>query len=105
METYLSFVIIACFCAFTVALFIVAMSDYDFETEPSYKTFAILFIIAMTVAGSNGYFNYARSRAIQKKIIKECYYKGVSMRVNKTFKTTSDGKLIESKADSVFYIN
>lgn len=104
METYLSFVTIACFCAVVVAIFILIMVNYDSETEPFYKTFAILFIIAMTVAGGNGYFNYARSRAIQKKIIKECYYKGVSVKVNKTFKTTSDGKLIESKADSVFYI-
>ena len=104
METYLSFVIIACFCTFVVTIFIIAMSDYDFEKKPSYKTHTIPVIIAMVVVGSTGYFNYARSQAIQRKIIKECYYKGVSMRINKTFKTTSDGKLIESKADSVFYI-
>lgn len=86
METYLSFVIIAYFCAVVVALFIMIMSDYDLKTEPSYKTSTILFIITLAIAGSNGYFNYTRSRAIQKKIIKECYYKGVSVKVNKLLK-------------------
>ena len=42
---------------------------------------------------------------MQKDTIKKCYYNNVSVKLNKTFKTDSNGNLVENKVDSVFYIN